>query len=317
MSVTAADVATERGRTVDAAVVGVAPEIDLALLRVSDVSLPALRLADYHSVRQGELVFAFGSPQGFRGSVTMGVVSAVARQPNAENPMVYIQTDAPINHGNSGGPLVNVQGELVGINTFMLSDSGGSQGLGFAIPSALVSIAYPKLRQFGHLHRGEVGLQMQTVTPSLAAGLHLAQETGVMIADVAPGSAAESAGLQPKDLIVSLDTKPIADLPSLGFDLFTRGAGDTLHLMTLRGTERRAVDVVVRERPRDLDRLTNVIDPKTSLIAKLGIYAVPLDGNVSAMRLASRVTAGVVVVGHAPDNGDALDTGLLAARSAL
>src|SRR5262245_11176688 len=231
-SVTAADARIERGRTIDASIVGLAPEIDLALLRIDDVSLPALQLAEYQSVRQGDLIFAFGSPQGFRGSVTMGVVSAVARQPNPENPMVYVQTDAPINHGNSGGPLVNVKGELVGINTFMMSESDGSRGLGFAIPAALVGIAYPKLRQFGHLQRGEVGLTMQTVTPTLAAGLKLAQDHGVMISDVAPGGPAESAGLQSKDLIVAIDGKPVADLPALGFELFTRSAGDTLHLVT-------------------------------------------------------------------------------------
>src|ERR1043166_2658575 len=190
---------TARGRTVDAAIVGVAHEIDLALLKVDDASLPALRIADYDTVRQGELVFAFGSPEGLKNSVTMGVVSAVARQPNADSPLVYVQTDAPINHGNSGGPLVNVNGELVGINTFIVSDSGGSQGLGFAVPGALARMAYSKLRQFGHLHRGEAGILLQTITPTLAEGLGLPQDWGAMISDVAPDSAAALAGLRITD----------------------------------------------------------------------------------------------------------------------
>src|SRR6266536_4961795 len=107
-----------RGRTVDATIVGVAREIDLALLKVDDSTLPFLPIANYDAVRQGELVFAFGSPEGLKNSVTMGIVSAVARQADPDSPLVYVQTDAPINHGNSGGPLVNANGELEGINTF-------------------------------------------------------------------------------------------------------------------------------------------------------------------------------------------------------
>ncbi len=126
-----------RGRLAEARVVGVARDLDLAVLKVNDGGLPAIPLADYGAVHQGELVFAFGSPNGLRNSVTMGIVSAVARQPNPDSPMVYVQTDAPISRGNSGGPLVNVKGELVGINTFILTNAGKSQGLGFAIPSAL------------------------------------------------------------------------------------------------------------------------------------------------------------------------------------
>ncbi len=167
-----------RGRTVDARVVGIATEVDLALLKIEMTGLPALPLANYDEVHQGQMVFAFGSPEGLRNSVTMGVISAVARQPDADHPMVYIQTDAPINHGNSGGPLVNVDGEVVGINAFILTDSGGSQGLGFAIPSAVVSVAYPQLRKYGHLHRSEIGVQVQTITPDLARGLWLVERLG-------------------------------------------------------------------------------------------------------------------------------------------
>jgi S1-C subfamily serine protease len=154
-----------RGRALEARVVGVAREVDLALLQVDATGWPALPMADYDALRQGDLVFAFGSPEGLRNSVSMGVVSAVARQPDADHPMVYIQTDAPINHGNSGGPLVNANGELVGINTFIVSESGGSVGLGFAIPSTIVSVASQQLRRFGHLHQGEIGANLQTIPP--------------------------------------------------------------------------------------------------------------------------------------------------------
>jgi serine protease Do len=170
---------------------------DMELLKVDTENLAALPIADYDTLRQGELVFAFGSPEGLRDSVTMGIVSAVARQADPDSPLVYIQTDASINRGNSGGPLVNVKGELVGINTFIISDSGGSQGLGFAIPSALVQMAYPKLRKYGHLHRGEIGILMQTITPTIATGLGLSQTWGALVSDVNPETPAAAARTSP------------------------------------------------------------------------------------------------------------------------
>ncbi|MCU1383029.1 MAG: mucD 3 [Acidobacteria bacterium] len=300
-----------RGRTVDAAVVGVAPEIDLALLKVSGITLPALPLAPYGGVHQGELVFAFGSPEGMRNSVTMGIVSAVARQRDPDNPMVYVQTDAPINHGNSGGPLINVRGELVGINTFILSDSGGSQGMGFAIPAALVRIAYPKLRQFGHLHRGEVGMLLQTVTPLLADGLQLAQDWGAMISDVASGSPAETAGLKVKDIVLQIDETPVDGVPTIALELFTRSAGDTVRLRILRGHDTLTLDVPVAERPHDVDRLTDLVEPETSVVAKLGIFGIALDKDNARLAVSSRAPFGVVVVGHTQDEGDRPDTGLI------
>src|SRR2546423_14606518 len=126
---------------VPARIVGVAREIDLALLKVENVKVAALPMAAYRNIRQGEVVLAFGSPEGLRNTVTLSVVSSVARQTDPDSPMVYIQTDAPINPGNSGGPLVNVNGEVIGVNTFILSQSGGNEGLGFAIPSSAVNVA--------------------------------------------------------------------------------------------------------------------------------------------------------------------------------
>jgi serine protease Do len=305
-----------RGRTLDAKIVGVAREIDLALLKVDgieDAALPPLPIADYDALRQGEIVFAFGSPEGLRNSVTMGIVSAVARQPDADNPLVYVQTDAPINHGNSGGPLVNVKGELVGINTFILSDSGGSQGLGFAIPSALVQMAYPKLRQYGHLHRGEIGILLQTITPALASGLGLAQDWGAVISDVTPGSTADLAGIQPQDIVVSMDGEPVDGVPRLAFQLFTRSAGDVVRLKLRRGADLYTADVAVAERPHDFDRLTDLVDPQKSLVAKLGILGVDITEANAGMAASLRVPSGVIVVGHPKDEADSSDTGLMTA----
>ena len=172
-----------------ARVVGVSREIDLALLKIDNLpaKLAALPVASYRNLRQGEVVLAFGSPEGLRNTVTLGVISSVARQTDPDSPMVYIQTDAPINPGNSGGPLVNVDGAVVGVNTFILSQSGGNEGLGFAIPSSVVSVAYRQLRKFGHVHRVEIGIGVQTITPVLAAAMNLPRSYGVIISDVAPG----------------------------------------------------------------------------------------------------------------------------------
>jgi serine protease Do len=302
-----------RGRTVEAKIVGVAKEIDLALLKIDDAALPALPIAEYDALRQGELVFAFGSPEGLRNSVTMGIVSAVARQPEPDNPLVYVQTDAPINHGNSGGPLVNVKGELVGINTFILSDSGGSHGLGFAIPSALVQMAYPKLREFGHLHRGELGILLQTITPPLASGLGLPQDWGAMISDVAPGSPAATAGLQMQDVVVSIDGEPVDGVPRLAFQFFTHSAGDVVRLKVRRGDADFTADVTVAERAHDFDRLTDRIDPQRSLVAKLGILGVDITDENVGMVPSLRVPHGVIVVGHTPNTVDVSDAGLMTA----
>jgi serine protease Do len=290
-----------RGRTVEARIIGVAREVDLALLRVDVTGLPALSVANYDTLRQGDLVFAFGSPEGLRNSVTMGVVSAVARQPDPDHPMVYIQTDAPINHGNSGGPLVNVSGELVGINAFILSESGGSQGLGFAIPSAIVSVAFSQLRTYGRLHDGEIGANLQTITPDLARGLGLAQDWGVIVSDLVPEGPADRAGLRVQDIIVSIDGRPMESLPLFALSLYTRSAGDRLTLNVLRGHAQVEVDVLVAERPHNLDRLADRVDPDTCLVQQLGILGVAIDSEIEPMIPNLRIPSGVIVAARAQD----------------
>jgi serine protease Do len=165
-----------RTEIVPARIVGVAKEKDLALLKIEGSKFPALPLASYRDVRQGHTVFAFGSPEGLRNSITHGVISAISRQLDPDSPLIYIQTDAPINPGNSGGPLVNLNGEVVGVNTFILSQSGGNEGLGFAIPCATVRTVYRQLKEFGHLRRQEIGVGIQTITPAMATGLGLTRK---------------------------------------------------------------------------------------------------------------------------------------------
>ena len=284
-----------RSRTVPAKVVGVAQDIDLALLKVDVTGLPALPLADYERIRQGEVVFAFGSPEGLRNSVSMGVISSVARQLDPDSPSVYVQTDAPINPGNSGGPLVNVDGEIVGLNTFILTESGGSQGLGFAIPSAVIAAAYPQLRKHGHVHQGVIGVSVQAVTPALAAGLDLPRTSGVVVSDVVPDDPAETAGVQIGDIIVAVNGHVVDNVPVLTLALGTLHAGDTVTLGLVRGTQSLSVPVSVVERPHEVERLSDLGDPDKDALPKLGIIGTDIDDTIRSLVPDLRVDAGVLV----------------------
>src|ERR1035438_9202047 len=159
------------GKMLEASVVGVDRETDLAVIRVDRNDLTPLPLGDSDALHQGQLVMAFGNPLGLENSVSMGVVSSTARQIRPDDSMIYIQTDAPINPGNSGGPLVDADGRVMGLNTFILSQSGGSEGLGFAIPSNIIKNVFNQIKQEGHVHRSEIGVFAQTITPQMAAGL--------------------------------------------------------------------------------------------------------------------------------------------------
>jgi serine protease Do len=298
------------GRTIEARIVGLDSEMDLALLKVEARNLVPLPIADYHQLRQGEVVFAFGSPEGLQNSVTMGVISSVARQINADSPFVFIQTDAPINPGNSGGPLVNVNGELIGLNTFIVSDAGGSQGLGFAIPSSTVAFAYPQLRKYGHVHRAAAGMEFQAVTPTLAAGLKLPVQSGVIISDVAPGSPADDAGLKVQDVVVSIDNKSIHNVPSLANQLLTLRGGDQLKVVVLRAGERRSFDVRVIEQSHDFERLVDLVDPEKGLVAEVGIVGVEIDSRIAELLPGLRIRSGVIVAARAANPN--VDTPLLA-----
>jgi serine protease Do len=300
-----------RARMMEARIVGMDSDIDLALLKVEARNLPAIRLADYNKLRQGEVVFAFGSPEGLQDSVTMGVVSAVARQTDPDNPFCFIQTDAPINPGNSGGPLINVDGEMVGMNTFILTSGGGSEGLGFAIPSAVLAFAYPQLQRYGHVHRGEAGIAVQEITPGLAAGLKLSNNLGVIVSDIAPGSPAETAGLKVLDIITTIDGKPADNLPTLATRLFMRRGGEQIKLEVLRGAERLSFDVSTVEPPREFDRLVDLIDPDKSLVPKLGILGIDIDPKVAASLPSLRISSGVIIAAKAaePDVDSALTAG--------
>jgi serine protease Do len=281
--------------TVPARLIGVAREKDLALLKIENTKLPALPLASYRDVRQGHTVFAFGSPEGLRNSITHGLISAVARQLDPDSPLIYIQTDAPINPGNSGGPLVNLSGEVVGVNTFILSQSGGNEGLGFAIPSATVRTVYRQLKEFGHLRRQEIGIGIQTITPSIAAGLGLKQDYGVVVSDVLPGGPAEAAGLMVGDILVSVDGQPADNLPSVNYFFLLRDSSDKVQVTVLRGTKQQVFSVGTVEEGQDMEQIISLADPQKNLIPQLGIIGVEIDKKTAPMLRGLRDPFGIVV----------------------
>lgn len=288
-------------RIVDARLIGVHKDSDLALLKIDRTGLPTLSLGSHRPVHQGQLVFAMGSPEGLQNSVTMGVVSSVGRQADPSRPLVYIQTDAPINPGNSGGPLVDSDGYVIGINTFILSQGGGSEGLGFAIPAQIVSFVYENLRKYGHVHRVEVKAGAQTITPNLAKGLGLAQNWGVIVDDVIPGGPADAAGLKIGDIVLSADDHPIGTLPAFTTALYFHSLDQALKVEILRGTERKTLFIPVFEMKDSMDDLASLVNSPDSLVSRLGILAVDLNDQVRSMVGTLRISTGVVVVARVAD----------------
>ncbi|MCA1583690.1 MAG: trypsin-like peptidase domain-containing protein [Acidobacteria bacterium] len=288
-----------RGRSVDATIVGVDEETDLAVIRVAETGLPALTFGDSDALRPGQIVCAFGSPLGLENSVSMGVVSAVGRQLEADDPMVYIQTDAPINPGNSGGPLVDTEGRLIGINTLILSTGGGNEGLGFAAPSNIVQSVFEQIRGSGRVRRGTIGVYAQTISPLLVQTLKLPQEAGVILGDVLPGSTAEAAGLRVGDIIVSLDGKPMENGRQFDVNLYRRAAGDVANLDVLRGKERLKIPVAVAERADDPFRFADLVSPERNVIERLGVLALDMTETLADALGGVRLKGGVLVAARA------------------
>jgi serine protease Do len=285
-----------QGRSYQARIVGTSRDIDLAVIKIDGHGLSALSIRNsMPPARQGEMVFAFGSPEGLRNTVTMGVVSAVARQPDPDSPLVYVQTDTPINPGNSGGALVNANGDLVGINTFILSSSGGNQGLGFAIPEGVVASAYPQLVKFGHIHQPAIGALVQTITPELAAALRLKRDFGVIISDISPGGPADTAGIKIQDVVLSVDGVAISSLPQFAQSLYLHKTGDHAALEILRGADRLKIDVGLAEKPHKEDNLVDLADPVKNLVRPLDILGVELTLELARALPDLRIPTGVIV----------------------
>jgi serine protease Do len=291
------------GRRLPGRVVGIDLETDLALLKVEADGLPFLPLGDSDEVRPGQVVLAFGSPLGLEHSVTLGVVSAVGRQLIDDAPVAYIQTDAPINPGNSGGPLVNAEGALVGISTVILSQSGGSEGLGFAIPSNIVHTVTGQLRADGRVRRGVIGVRVQTITPALADGLRLARDWGVVVSDVYPRSPAAAAGLRTGDVIAALGGKPMENARQFVVNVYQQPIGGPVTLEVLRGPVRQPITVRVVERVDREGRFGELPPEDRDLVPALGVLGVTITDQVRPMLPWLRVPGGVLVAGRAASAG--------------
>src|ERR1700756_738827 len=270
-------------------------DTDLAFLKVDATGLPALELSDSSDLRQGQLVLAFGSPLALDNSVSMGVVSSVAMQIDPESPTIYVQTDAAINPGSSGGPLVDTTGHVVGVNTLILSQSGGNEGIGLAIPSNVIRSVYNQVRNEGHVHHHGIGMSARNITPALALGLGLSREEGVLIEDVIPQSPAQSSGLMSGDVILSVAKKPVQNIRQLALGLYSYAVGENAILEIQRGKQTISYEVPVIEKQDVQGRLADLVTKEQNRIQQLGILALTLDERLLSMLPPLRNQFGVVV----------------------
>lgn len=288
-------------RRLDANILGVDRESDLALLKVDASGLSTLSFASMESLRQGDLVLAIGNPMGLRNSVSLGVVSATARSVSETSPFGYIQTDASINPGNSGGALVDADGRLIGINTFILSRSGGNEGLGFAIPANIVQDVVEQLRAQGHVDRGEIGIMMEDISPSLSAALSLSRSRGVILADVAPDSPAAVAGLQIGDILLSVNGLRVQSVSQFRSFAYSRRPGETMQVEVQREGATQHAEIVMRARHAAFDPLAVLAAPEDHLIKRLGVLGIEIDSHVATLLPALREGSGVLVATRAAE----------------
>lgn len=236
-------------REFEATLVGADPETDVAVVQIKGTDLIALPIANSDHLRVGDYVVAIGNPFGLGQTVTSGIVSALARSGlGITGYEDLIQTDASINPGNSGGALVNLKGELVGINTAIYSQSGGNIGIGFAIPINMVNQVTEQLVQFGEVNRGFLGAEMQNLTPDLATAFGLPSAHGAVLVNVITGSPAEQAGLRAGDVVTSVNSKPVRDAADLRNQVGLMRVGDTLKLEILRDGKRQVINASVGSR---------------------------------------------------------------------
>jgi serine protease Do len=295
------DVLEGGGARYDAIVLGANEDTDLAVLKIAAKGLPTLALADSTDLRQGQMVISVGNPLGMHNSVSLGVVSAVARQSSEDKPMVMIQTDAAVSPGSSGGALVDTQGRLVGIT----SQSIAGRRMGFAVPSNTVRFVYEQIVQHGSVHRGDIGVEVQSITPIMASAFRLSSANGVIVADVKAGSAAEKAGLKPLDLILAVDGKPTLSFAQFDTALYFKREGEQATLEVLRQGTRNTLRVPIKERISTPDQhamLGN--DPEKTLIPRLGIFGSDVNREMAVKDPSIRTVSGVMVVGLAPDLQD-------------
>jgi S1-C subfamily serine protease len=236
-------------RVLDAKVVGTDAPSDLAVLKIEGKDLHALTMGDSDRVRVGDLALAIGNPLGIGQTVTAGIISAKSRSTGLSDGSFedFLQTDAPINQGNSGGALINAQGDLIGINSQILSTSGGNIGIGFAVPSNMARNVMDQLIKTGKVRRGQLGVAIQPMTPELAQSLGLAQARGVLVADVTSNGPAARAGVRRGDVIVGFDGKPVEDGNTLRNRIASTQPGTQATLTVLRDGREQPLPVTLGE----------------------------------------------------------------------
>jgi serine protease Do len=278
------------GRKFPARVVGRDPKTDIALVKIDATGLPVIPLGNSHKLQVGEPVMAIGNPFGLQGTVTTGIVSAEGRVIGEGPYDNFIQTDASINPGNSGGPLVNQAGQVVGINTAIFSESGGSVGIGFAIPIDEAKTIMPQLEATGHVTRGWLGVSIQPLTPELAKALSLPKDQGALVAQVMSDSPASKAGLKAGDVITAYNGHAIRSANDLPQIVAATPVGQTATVEVLRDGKplTLSVQVAAMPEPRELTAMANPWRPS------LGLSVRPLTPGL-AKQLGVPATSGLVV----------------------
>ena len=299
------------GRSLAARVVGTDEPSDLAVIRVDATGLPTVAYGDSEHARVGDVVLAFGNPLGVGQTVTMGIVSAKGRATGVGDGSYedFLQTDAPINQGNSGGALVNLQGELLGINAQILSPSGGNIGLGFAIPSGMARAVADQLIKEGVVHRAKLGVTVQRVTPELADSLGLSNTRGALVSSVEAGSPGAKAGLKEGDVITDLDGQPVTDSNSLRNRVAGLAPNTAVTLKVLRDGKPTSISATVIERESDKARASRSNGDDGEHTRGLGMSVTPLTPRVAAQLELPKSEKGLVITDVDPA-GIAADAGL-------
>jgi serine protease Do len=288
------------GREFEAKLVGSDSDTDVALLKVEASGLPTVALGDDRRLRVGDWVVAVGNPFNLGGTVTAGIVSSIGRDIGNGPYTDYIQIDAPINRGNSGGPTFDISGRVVGMNTAIFSPSGGSVGIGFAVPASTIKAISDELKANGSVSRGWLGVQIQDFTPELASSMGMNDQQGAMVASVVDGSPAARAGFEQGDVVIALNGTEITDSKVLTRQVASIHAGDQASFTVLRNGARHTLTATIEK--RDADRMASADQGPAAQQGSLGLSLAPMNPALRQQYELGNNVSGVVVSGVDPDS---------------